>query len=73
MKKWSDRLRISFLVLFGLLYIGAKIHFFTRYFKLGPADYLEEHWVFWAAMALVSGILACLSWYKRRAEHRSSV
>jgi len=72
LKKWIDRLFFLFLVVFVLLYVGAKIHFFTRYFKLGPAGYLEEHWVFWAAMAIVSGILACLSWAKRRAERVSS-
>jgi hypothetical protein len=72
LKKWIDRLFFWFLVVFVLLYVGAKIHFFTRYFKLGPAAYLEEHWVFWAAMAIVSGILACLGWAKRRAERASS-
>jgi hypothetical protein len=69
--KWIDRLFFLFLVIFVLLYVGAKIHFFTRYFKLGPAVYLEEHWVFWAAIAIVSGILACLSVAKRRAERGS--
>ena len=44
-KKWIDRLFFLFLVIFALLYVGAKIHFFTRYFKFGPAGYLEEHWV----------------------------
>jgi protein-S-isoprenylcysteine O-methyltransferase Ste14 len=72
-KNWTDRLFILFLVIFGLFYIGAKIHFFTRYFKLGLTGYLEEHWVFWAAMAIVSGILACLSWVKRRAERSGSI
>jgi hypothetical protein len=73
MKKWTDRLFILFLVVFGMLYIGAKIHFFTRYFKLGPAGYVEKHWVFWAAMAIVSGILALLSWAKTRAERGGSI
>jgi len=71
-KKWIDRLFFLFLVIFVLLYVGAKIHFFTRYFGLGPAGYLEEHWVFWVAMATVCGLLACLSWAKRRAERGSS-
>ena len=73
MKKWTDRIFILFLVIFVLLYIGAKIHFFTRYFRVGPAGYVEEHWVFWAAMAIVSGILACLSWAKTRADRGSSI
>jgi hypothetical protein len=73
MKKWLDRLQIVLLVVFGLFYIAAKIHFFTRYFKLGLGSYLEGHWIFWAAMAIVSGILAFLSWVKKRAEPRSSV
>jgi hypothetical protein len=71
MKKWPDRLSIFLLVMFGLLYIGAKIHFFTRYWKLGAGGYLEGHWVFWVALTIVSGILAYLGWVKRRAERRS--
>jgi len=73
LKKWLDRLWILLLVIFVLLYVAAKVHFFTRYFKLGPAGYLEEHWVFWAAMAIVNGMLAFLSWFKRSVERRSSV
>jgi TRAP-type C4-dicarboxylate transport system permease small subunit len=72
-KKFTDLLAVLLMVIFGLLYIAAKIHFFTRYSKLGPAGYLEEHWVFWAAMALVGAILACVRWVKRRTEYRKSV
>jgi len=56
------------LVLFGLLYLGAKIHFFTRYGVLGPGKYLEEHWLFWAGMAIICGAVVCLSWMKKRIE-----
>jgi hypothetical protein len=31
MTKWFDRASVFLLVIFGLLYLGAKIHFFTRY------------------------------------------
>jgi hypothetical protein len=72
MKRLTDRLTVFLLVVFGLLYIAAKVHFFTRYFKLGSRNYLEEHWVFWAAMAIVSGIVACLSRLKRRDERGNS-
>jgi hypothetical protein len=33
--KWFERLGLFLLVIFGLLYVGAKIHFFTRYGVLG--------------------------------------
>jgi hypothetical protein len=67
MEKWLDRVGIPLLVIFGLLYVGAKIHFFTRYGVLGPGGYLEEHWPFWAGMA-IGGTAACLGWIKKRLE-----
>ena len=51
MGKWFERLGLFLLVIFGLLYVGAKIHFFTRYGVLSPGEYVEEHWYFWAGMA----------------------
>jgi hypothetical protein len=46
MTKWFDRASTFLLVIFGLLYVGAKIHFFTRYWPLSLGAYLEEHWPF---------------------------
>ncbi len=47
----------------GLLYIAAKIHFFSRY---GSGNFVSEHWPFWAGMAAVGIILAVLDWLKTR-------
>jgi hypothetical protein len=33
------------------LYIGAKIHFFTRYDPLRVGTYLQEHSIYWLGMA----------------------
>jgi hypothetical protein len=66
MEKWIERAGTFLLVLFGLLYIGAKIHFFTRYGVLGPGKYLEEHWPFWAGVAVIGGAGACLSWIREK-------
>jgi hypothetical protein len=71
MQKWLDRASIMLLIVCGLLYVGAKIHFSTRYSPVGLARYLEEHWFFWAAIEIVAGMLACLNWIKRRAERRT--
>jgi hypothetical protein len=68
MEKWFERLGTCLLVLFGMLYVGAKIHFFTRYGVLGPGDYVEEHWPFWAGMAIIGGAGACLGWIRKRIE-----
>jgi hypothetical protein len=43
------------IVVFGLIYVGAKIHFFSRFAVLRLGDYLEERWYFWAGMALAAG------------------
>ncbi len=68
MEKWLGRVSSFLLVIFGLLYLGAKIHFFTRYAVLGPGGYLEEHWYFWAGMTVIGGAMACTAWIKKRFE-----
>jgi hypothetical protein len=44
-------------VLFLSLYIGAKVDFFTRYFRVETGSYLREHSVYWAAMAAVAFLI----------------
>jgi hypothetical protein len=56
MGKWFDRAEVFCLLIFVLIYIAAKIHFFTGYGSLSAGVYLEQHWLFWAAMALVVAI-----------------
>jgi hypothetical protein len=56
MEKWFDRAEIFCLLILGLIFAAAKIHFFTRYGSLNTVAYLQEHWLFWAAMALVVAI-----------------
>lgn len=36
-----------------LVYIAAKIDFFTNYFQLGAGQYLREHSSYWAASAAI--------------------
>jgi len=36
-----------------LVYIAAKIDFFTSYFQLGAGRYLREHSSYWAASAAI--------------------
>ena len=72
MEKWFERAGIFLLTIFGLLYLGAKIHFFTRYGVLGPAAYVEEHCFFWAVMAIMGGVGACLGWIRKRLERPKS-
>ena len=72
MEKWFARVTVFLLVIFSLLCLGAKIHFFTRYGAVGLGEYLEEHWFFWAGMAIVAGAVACLDWIRKRLEHPRS-
>jgi hypothetical protein len=66
MAKWLQCIGIFLWIGFGLLYIAAKIHFFTRYQAVSTGEYLEQHWRFWAGMALVSGLLWLIGWTKGR-------
>ena len=68
MTKWFDRASVFLLVIFGLLYLGAKIHFFTRYWPLSLGAYVEEHWLFWAGMAIVAAIALFLERIRKRIE-----
>jgi len=43
--------------LFLLVYILAKIDFFTQYFQLQVEDYLRKHSVYWVAMAAIAFII----------------
>jgi hypothetical protein len=72
MEKWFERVSVFLLAIFGLLYLGAKRHFFARYGAIGPGEYLEEHWFFWAGMAIVAGAGACLGWIRKRFGHPKS-
>jgi hypothetical protein len=47
--------------LFVVLYIAAKIHFFTRYDPLGVGAYLREHSIYWAAMAATAFLIWVVS------------
>ncbi len=54
MKKWVDMAEILLIVIGGVIYIGAKVHFFTRYRQLSTGAYLEEHSAFWAGIAIIA-------------------
>jgi choline-glycine betaine transporter len=68
MGKWMEKVNIVLLVVFGLLYVGAKTHFFSRFGVLSLGDYLEAHWYFWAGMALAAGAGIVLNLATKRRE-----
>jgi hypothetical protein len=68
MKKRLENINFILLIIFALLYLGAKIHFFSRFGTTGIGDYLEEHWYFWAGMAVVATLGALLSFAAKRRE-----
>jgi hypothetical protein len=65
MDAWIRRIEITLLVMFGLTYLAAKLHFFMRYQPYDSLAYGTEHWPFWAATAILGvamGILECVRW-----------
>ena len=60
-KKWINRAAYFLGLIGGLLYIAAKIHFFTRFGKLGLDDYIKVHYLFWLGFLLIGGLLWILS------------
>jgi hypothetical protein len=64
MPKWCERTALILLVLSVLLYLAAKVHFYTRfggYLEAGNLKgYILEHWPFWAAMGVIAVLLLLL-------------
>lgn len=65
-RRWTERRTFLLLVILALLWVGAKVHFYTRFGATNIDGYLQEHWPFWAAMASV----ACLLWLVEAIEQR---
>jgi hypothetical protein len=58
-------LRFVSLLLCGILvlvYIAAKVDFFTRYFQLGSGQYLREHSIYWAMSAAILFLIWLIEW-----------
>ena len=68
MRKRLEKINIVLLAVFGLLYVGAKIHFFSRFGAVSLGDYLDAHWYFWAGMAVVAGVGVILNFAIKRRE-----
>ncbi len=52
--KWAS----SILVILSLgTYVVAKVHFFTRFFRLPLDKYWAEHWPFTAGLAIMAVLL----------------
>ena len=70
MRKWSEITTAVLLVLLGLLWAGAKIHFYTRFWDYLRANdlmgYVSEHWPFSAAMAFIALLFVAIGARERR-------
>jgi len=64
----SGVIRIVSAALCGLLvlvYIAAKVDFFTQYSPLGTRSYLREHSIYWVGMAAIMFLI----WLAERLLH----
>jgi hypothetical protein len=58
--KTRGALRVILAVLWALVltfYIASKVDFFTRYTSTGLGNYLREHSLYWAAMAVTAFVI----------------
>ena len=49
------------LFVFGVLYIAAKIHFFTRFGATDLHGYIAEHWPYSAGLAAIAALVWVIS------------
>ena len=47
----------SLCCLFLALFVASKVHFFTRYDPLRVGGYLQEHRIYWVAMAATAFLI----------------
>lgn len=70
MRKWAEGATLVLLGLLALLWAGAKIHFFARYWHYLDQDnlraYILEHSPFWAGMALIGVLFLAMGAIERR-------
>jgi hypothetical protein len=59
--------RLAFLLIVSLaLYVASKIHFFTQYNPGRTGDYLSEHSVYWALMAVTALFIWVVERYSQK-------
>ena len=63
---WPERVSIGLLLTLGVTWVGAKVHFLTRFGADNVETYMQEHWPFWAAMTLIGVLLLGLGAVERR-------
>lgn len=54
------------LVAFGVLYIAAKVHFFTRFGATDLDGYIAEHWPYSAGLTAIAALVWVIAWLSRR-------
>jgi hypothetical protein len=55
-----DRFRkiwITLFLLLALVYVLAKMNFFTMYFRTATTEYVQQHSVYWVAMAVIAAAM----------------
>ncbi len=72
LETWCDRIDKVLVVICILLYVAAKLHFFTHYGTLSLGAYLEQHAWFWAAIAIVALVSSVLNWSRKRLQRSNS-
>lgn len=67
MRKFLIFLEVLLVAAAVLVYVAAKVHFFTAFHNDIPA-YLHQHWPFWAAFTAIAIAISGIEAIKRRLE-----
>jgi hypothetical protein len=53
------------LVAFAVLYVAAKVHFFTRFGATDLHGYISEHWPYSAGLTAITALIWVVAWLSK--------
>ncbi|HET9839098.1 MAG TPA: hypothetical protein VFR84_12740 [Candidatus Angelobacter sp.] len=57
MIKWLNRIGLILALVGGVVYVFAKIHFFTRFGAVSTDEYVKEHYPYTLGLLAIGGII----------------
>ena len=70
--RWAGQLTALLLALLLVLYLSAKIHFFSRFDPYNLRGYVVEHSAFWISMAVIAVVIWLIAYFGEKQAREES-